>query len=308
MGNESTTSSEPPKAGRLPFESEAARIEMMVKTVREGSQEWTALQRKLAELTVEEDPWRASLAAKKAIAYSETDDRAWAVLALAQALLGQHRFAAHAYREALRHAPENPWYAHNLGHLLDVAMDAPGEALPLLARAANELPTVRSVRASYAHALGRTGNLAAARKLLAGKKTIEERALLAWLESGAEDAFRGRLPLPSPPRPSTRHATVRSVARILRRGLASLPLTAPQRRTALLFLREPVAQALAEEGELSLAAAIGYAVVFVEKIPLSQREVAASFRVSSTHLRNRFRVLQRELDLQPGDARFSAIQ
>ncbi len=255
---------------------------------------------------MEENPWRASVAARKALTHAPGEDRAWAVLALAQALLGQHRFAAHAYREALRFAPENPWYAHNLGHLLDIAMDQPSDALPFLSRAARELPSVNAVRASYAHALGRTGQLDDARRILAGRRTIEERALMAWLESGAGDSFRGRFPVPSGPRPSTRHGTVRSVARILRRGLASLPLTAPQRRTALLFLREPVAQALAEEGEASLAAAIGYAVIYVEKIPLSPREVAATFRVSSTHLRARFRVLQRELDLQPGDERFAA--
>src|SRR5579871_4918126 len=50
-------------------------------------------------------------------AHRPLDDGAWAVLGLAQSLLGHFRYAARAYEQALALAPGNPWYAHNLGHL-----------------------------------------------------------------------------------------------------------------------------------------------------------------------------------------------
>ncbi len=68
------------------------------------------------------------------------DDRAWAVLGFCQTLLGNYRYAAKAYRRAVHAAPKNPWYAHNLGHLLDVALDRVEEALPLLHIAYRSVP------------------------------------------------------------------------------------------------------------------------------------------------------------------------
>ena len=85
------------------------------------------------------------------------DDGAWAVLGLAQSLLGHYRFAARAYERALSLAPNNPWYAHNLGHLYDVALDRPADALPLLERATSAQPNEADIAASYAHALARAG-------------------------------------------------------------------------------------------------------------------------------------------------------
>ena len=84
------------------------------------------------------------------------DDGAWAVLGLAQSLLGNYRYAARAYERALALAPNNPWYAHNLGHLYDVALDRPQDALPLLAQATAAQPGEADIAASYAHALARS--------------------------------------------------------------------------------------------------------------------------------------------------------
>ncbi len=127
---------------------------------------------------VQSHPWRASASARRAIALNRSDDVAWAVLGLTQSLLGHHQYAISAYREARRHAPSNPWYAHNLGHLLDIAAGKPHAAVPLLAQAHGALceppdhpaPPMGSARreivTSYAHALWRCGQLDDAKRLL----------------------------------------------------------------------------------------------------------------------------------------------
>src|SRR5512146_974465 len=94
------------------------------------SEPWIFAHRHLAELGVEHDPWRAALFARRVLALCPDDDGAWAVLGLAQSLLGHYRYATRAYERALQLAPNNPWYAHNLGHLYDVALDRPADALP----------------------------------------------------------------------------------------------------------------------------------------------------------------------------------
>ena len=61
----------------------------------------------------------------------------------------------------------------------------------------------------------------------------------------------------------------------------------------------------ATTGARSVAAAIAYAVVFVDRVPLTPAEVAATFRVSPAALRGRFGELRARLDLTPGDARYA---
>ena len=78
------------------------------------------------------NPWRAAIYAKRVVTERPDDDRGWALLGLSQTLLGHYRFAVSAYQKALACAPNNPWYAHNLGHLLDVALDRAQDALQWL--------------------------------------------------------------------------------------------------------------------------------------------------------------------------------
>jgi Flp pilus assembly protein TadD len=95
-------------------------LHRLARTAKSGSEESIFAHRNLAELLVERDPWRAALHARKVLAHSEEDDRGWAMLGLCQTLLGNYRYAVTSYHRALARAPKNPWYAHNLGHLLDV--------------------------------------------------------------------------------------------------------------------------------------------------------------------------------------------
>lgn len=153
------------------------------------SEDFSFAHRHLAELSVERDPWRAALSARHVIALRPEDDGSWAVLGLSFTLMGHYHAAAAAYRRAVSLAPTNPWYAHNLGHLLDVTLDRPGEAVRLLSHAHDNQPGEANIAASYVHALGRVGRRSEARKLLKrfmkGGGTADQKALLRWLDSSA---------------------------------------------------------------------------------------------------------------------------
>ena len=159
------------------------------------SEAWIYAHRHLAELGVEHDPWRASLFARRVLSLRPEDDGAWAVLGLAQSLLGNYRYAARAYERALSLVPENPWYAHNLGHLYDVALDRPFDALPLLAQATEAETGEADIAASYAHALARCGKLTSAKRVLKRAirrgGTADQMALWRWLDAGAPGARDG---------------------------------------------------------------------------------------------------------------------
>jgi len=97
-----------------------------------------------------------------------------------------------------------------LGHLLDVALGRPNDALPLLAEAYKREPKESEIAASYAHALARAGKLTLAKKVLrrvvAKGATAEQMILWRWLEQGApplKSASKGG-PSSTPPRPKSR--------------------------------------------------------------------------------------------------------
>ena len=177
-------------------------LHRLVRLAEDGSDESVFANLRLAELLVERDPWRAALCARRALTHRPADDRVWATLALCQTLLGNYRFAASAYHHALSAAPDNPWYAHNLGHLLDVALCRADDALPWLERAYRGAAGSGDVAASYAHALARAGRIAQARRVLtrAMKRTTsrEHTALLKWVEQGAPADLDHPLPRPAP--------------------------------------------------------------------------------------------------------------
>jgi tetratricopeptide (TPR) repeat protein len=306
----------------------------------------------LAELLVERDPWRAALFARRLLAHRPDDDRGWATLALCQTLLGNYRFAVSAYHHALTSAPKNPWYAHNLGHLLDVALNRARDAVGWLKRAYQSAAYSGEVAASYAHALARVGRLGEARKVLARamkrSASREHAALLKWLEQGAPADKDHPMPRPAPVHtqasyaaagerddgatgsgsarrrsaegaPSARRVATASMLvaeleSVLARGLASLPLDAKQRARAKSLARDVMgvfSRPMGGRGTAAVhavAAAIAYAIVYVDHVPLTQADVAACFRVSVASLRGRFGELRAQLDLTPGDARYATLR
>ncbi len=323
-------------------------LHRLVRLAAEGTDERVFANLHLAELLVERDPWRAALYARRVLAHRPDDDRGWATLALCQTLLGNYKFAVSAYHHALTSAPQNPWYAHNLGHLLDVALGRAEEAVGWLKRAYQSAAYSGEVAASYAHALARVGRIVEARKILtrAMKRTAsrEHAALLKWLEQGAPADKDHPLPRPAPvqalaagdrddsddgssrrgsaddraqgsaPRRPRNAPVLGELDAVLARGLARLPLDARQRarakalaRDALAYFKRPTGSR-AGAAVQAVAAAIAYAIVYVDHVPLTQAEVAACFRVSVASLRGRFGELRAHLDLLPGDARYATLR
>lgn len=170
-------------------------LERLIEHAPAGSDCKVAAERQLAELIVEHAPWRAALLTRDVLQHKD-DDRAWALYGLAHTLLGNHRAARSAYLRALARAPGCASYAHNLGHLIDVAFDQPREALRWLQQAHAAAPNEEEIAASYAHALARTDQLARATAVLERVFNSKERAhqlLRRWL------GRQGR-PLASSPR------------------------------------------------------------------------------------------------------------
>src|SRR4051794_10815909 len=239
-------------------------LHRLTRVAYDGSDDSLFANLHLAELLVERDPWRAALFARRVLAHRPDDDRGWATLALCQTMLGNYKYAVSAYHHALTSAPKNPWYAHNLGHLLDVALGRAKEALGWLKRAYQSAPESGEVAASYAHALARTGKLVEARKVLtrATKRgaSREHAALLRWLEEGAPADKDHPLPRPAPvhamaarglerelrdaenaARPAGKRAPqVSELEGVLARGLTSLPLDAKQRARAKALAKDAV--------------------------------------------------------------------
>ena len=248
-------------------------LHRLARLADDGSDESLFAHLHLAELLVERDPWRAALYARRVLAHRPDDDRGWATLALCQTLLGNYRFAVSAYHHALTSAPKNPWYAHNLGHLLDVALGRARDADRLAAAAPTRArPYSGEVAASYAHALARVGRLAEARKVLDARHEAHARpASTRRCSSGSSRAprptrtTRSRAPRPSTPSPRATATTAttppaprsrakrddapsrapdpaspvwRSSTAVLARGLASLPLDAKQRARAKALARD----------------------------------------------------------------------
>src|SRR4051812_32254597 len=140
-------------------------LENLVRAAPAASEASYFAKLRLSELIVGDAPFRAARLARDVLSSGESD-RAWAVLGLAHSLLGHYRLAARSYRRALVLAPDCGVYEHNLGHVLDVALNRPRDALVHLERAHKNMPEEREISSSYAHALLRSGQPEKARELL----------------------------------------------------------------------------------------------------------------------------------------------
>jgi tetratricopeptide (TPR) repeat protein len=139
----------------------------------------------LAEQLLETRPWRSAILAREVLKYVETD-RAWAVQGLALALLGHYASAKAAFVRALHFSPGCASYAHNIGHLLDVGLDRPRDALGWLERAHAVERRDPEVAASYAHALFRVGKADKAREILASTPETNPEEIEATLDRWAD--------------------------------------------------------------------------------------------------------------------------
>jgi Flp pilus assembly protein TadD len=165
-------------------------LETMTREAPDGSAHALFAHRHLAELQLSGSPWRAALHLRRLVQAGAADDSAHALMGLSQALLGNYRMAVAAYRKAVKLAPRNPWYHHNLGHLLDVGLSESTAALDHLRIAQRIQPDEDEIAASLAHCLARLGQLKEAQTMaqLAVRRSPrnrEHQALLEWVKSGA---------------------------------------------------------------------------------------------------------------------------
>lgn len=294
-------------------------LERILELAPEGDSGRVFAHRHLAELRLEEDPWAAALHLKKVIAVRPHDDVSHSLMALAQALLGHYRAAVSSYRRALALEPRNPWYHHNLGHLLDVALDRPQAALPHLELAlAHADPPEHEISASVAHCLARVGRLTEARELAdravrAAPRSRDHRMLRAWIDDGAPS---GRLDLSASfgmagsgvedaelDHDDASFAQVVQVLETQMRGAGFSPAQVEAARALWADYRER--RELRVKRPEIYAAAVHYAIVVLQGMDgVTKASIARRYGVAPTSVSNRFGDIERVLALRPDDPRY----
>lgn len=301
-------------------------LEALIQVAEPGSEHAFFAHRQLAEILIEEHPWKAALHLRQVAKACSDDDVVHALMGLCQALLGNFMSAVAAYRRALNVAPRNPWYHHNLGHLLDVALSRPRDAERHL-RAAHQMePLEHEITASLAHCLARLDALAEARELMeeavgAAPDNADHRSLLEWIEEGApeqaspghgrEHAHRERRVPASEPPPRAQplksaDPRERDVEKALERGMREAGFSQGQIDRAQMLWADFVdgCQPRIQKPE-SYAAAIEYAFIKVERIPgLTQASVAERYGIGRRTLTSKFAQIRDTLALVPGDPRY----
>jgi hypothetical protein len=270
-------------------------LRAMAEEAKPDSDECAFAHRHLAELLVDDSPWQAAVFARRVLLRVPDDERAWATMALAQTLLGNYPFAQRAYLRAIAKAPNNPWYAHNLGHLLDVALDRPDEALPLLRFAFEQSPDSAEIAASYGHVLARTSQLAMAHRVLSlhgpNGPGGEQARLLAWVERGAPKAqtsaaSESRYP-EARPLPVRRRQGLGQCKATLLRGLARLPFSEAMKAVAVRALEQALFTVAVREASSVREYCAACALLAHQSCagPLSAREIAAPFGARVANVR-----------------------
>ena len=167
-----------------------ALLEKLAQYAPKGTEPSIFAHRHLAELRLETDSWRAALHLRHVMRAHPWDDVAHALMGLCHALMGNYRSAVKCYRVAAQVAPEIPWYHHNLGHLIDVALNDPKNAEQHLRRAKKIEPEHDEIIGSLAHCVARLGRLGEASVLAEQAAALapnndEHDALIKWIAKGA---------------------------------------------------------------------------------------------------------------------------
>lgn len=169
-------------------------LERLLRLAPVGSEDAVFALRHLAELCVEHNPWRAALHLRELERVGECDEVLLALGGLAHALLGNFRIAVSRYREALCESPRNPWYHHNVGHLIDFGLGEPARALGHLRIAHGLEPDEPEIAASLATCLMRLGQEVEAREvalesLHQAQADAEHARILREIASGQARAY-----------------------------------------------------------------------------------------------------------------------
>lgn len=284
-------------------------LERMLPLAPEGSDDALFAHRHLAELKLEREPWKAALHVRNCLQYDESDDALHAMMGLAQALLGNYRAAVAAYGRAARRAPNVGWYHHNLGHLLDVALDDPQKAEPHLRTAYRLASHHDEVVASLAHCLARLDHkeeaLDVAKKALGLKPNKPaHQDLVAWIEGRAAEPQSGKKSKRESTRERERDVADSFDVQMRMAGYGEGVLDAAHRLWAD-FARGRTLRVVKTS---VYAAAVEYAIASVVGWPgASQASVARRYGVAATSVATRYAELRDTLGLVPLDPRYVPI-
>jgi Flp pilus assembly protein TadD len=290
-------------------------LETMTREAPDGSAHALFAHRHLAELQLAGSPWRAALHLRRVIEAGAADDSAYALMGLSQALLGNYRVAVSAYRKAVKLAPRNPWYHHNLGHLLDVGLSDSTGALDHLRVAHRIEPDEDEIAASLAHCLARLGQLNEARRmaelaLSRSPKNREHRALVDWIGEGAPSnatpASRvnrkptGRFNVQEKTEPTDAVLALIENS-MLGAGESSQRLA----RARALWSDFCGRRAVRSTKPAVYAAAVEYALAKLDGAPnITQARLARRYGVAARSIGARYDEIRNVLALEPGDPRY----
>lgn len=283
-------------------------LEELITRAEAGSEPALFAHRHLAEMRLEGDPWRAALHLRHVLKAERNDDMLYALMGLCQALLGNFRMAACQYRKALRIAPQTPWYHHNLGHLMDVALDNPRRAESYLRRAFALEPDHDEIIGSLAHCAARLGKTEEAIRLtkLARSKAPKNKdhdVLLRWIEAG----------MPEDSRPVTkvsRAATIPEsdeVMQLLQKNMDKAGFSPLQIDRAKVLWADVQLRCRPRVVKPEVcAAALEYAIAFIHRRPgHTQASIARRYGVAPTSVSTRYGQMRDALALRPGDPRYA---
>ncbi|MBW2463702.1 MAG: hypothetical protein JRH11_18775 [Deltaproteobacteria bacterium] len=293
--------------------SVAPLLEQLLKVVEDTGDHAIFAHRHLAELLIESNPWQAALHLRRVMQEQAADDVVHALMGLSQALLGNFRAAVSAYRKALQTAPKSPWYHHNLGHLLDVALGEPRRAEAHLREAHRMQPAEDEITASLAHCLARCDRLDEARELAeeavqAEPESESHRELLEWIEGGAGERLSpraaGSLTGPSP---DQKPQAAEEVEEALERGMQEAGFSAEDvARARDLWADFHDGRQLRMLKPETYAAAVEYAISVVSGVRgVTKASVARRYGIAPRSLSSRYGEILDALDLEPGDPRYA---
>jgi hypothetical protein len=235
-----------------------------------------------------------------------------------------------AYRKAVHLSPRNPWYHHNLGHLLDVGLHESVTALDHLRIAHRLQGHEDEITASLAHCLARLGHLDEARAMAEhavhrAPRNREHRVLLEWIMQGAPEdqaplqrashAPGGSTlvvcdPNETPADEEIGTAVLSQVTALLEQHMPKAGYSSEELRQARALWTDFSARAGLSLGKgkvAAYAAAVEYAVA---KLRRSQRttqvEVGRRYGVTARALAHRYDELRATLALVPCDPRYGS--
>ncbi|MFW5925987.1 MAG: tetratricopeptide repeat protein [Myxococcota bacterium] len=296
-------------------------LERLARIAEEASEPWAFAHRHLAELRLEQHPWRAALHLRRVMRVQHEDDVVHALMGLSQALLGNYRAAVASYQRALQIAPKNPWYHHNMGHLLDVALGQTSRALAHLQAAHEMEPDEDEITASLAHCLARLDRTDEAHALAdeavrMSPRNPDHRALFDWIageehpEAVSEDEGDGgarAAAVSSRPAPGGSAEPVQAVLSALEQRMRAAGFTHRQLAGArALWADYREGRRVRVVKPEVYAAALEYAIAQVHGVNgVTQASVARRYGVGTSSLATRYGEIRDALALQPNDPRYA---